>query len=262
MPDDFTPTATLLSDMIRIDGYALSPEDVAVGEDLILTLAWQPTAELPPQTALFVHLLSGDGQLYGQQDLPARPQAEGLTLTQFRISAQFGAYPGPYQLAVGAYAAEPFLDEAGVPRTTLTDIAVTAAPYPPATNHPLPRTLLDSMGRKLAGYDWDQTLSGQPRLYLHWQQDGGYVSEVSDSTAVTLPPFRGPWGIARRDWSDVLTPANSHYVPLGQGIIWTGTGLAPDQALQAGQDLVLKQDFLSSRPVLRDQTVSVRLMFL
>ena len=107
MPDDFTPTATLLGGMIRIDGYALSAEDVAVGEDLILTLAWQPTAELPPQTALFVHLLGGDGQLYGQQDLPARPQADGLTLTQFRISPPVWRLSGAYTIAAGAYAAEP-----------------------------------------------------------------------------------------------------------------------------------------------------------
>jgi hypothetical protein len=260
LPPDFTPMSILLGDLIQIEGYALSTAEVATGEELVLTLAWQPTGELAPETALFVHLLSGDGRLYGQQDLPAHAQPEGLTLTQFRIVPQFGAYPGSYTLAAGAYAREPLPDEAGAPRTTLATIAVTPTLYPPATNNPLRRTLLDSMQRKLVGYDWDQTIVGRPRLYLHWQQNGGYVSEVIDDTAVTLPPFSGPWGIARSDWSGVLTPANSHYVPLGQGIVWTGTGLSPDQALQSNENLVLTQSFLSSRPVLRDQTVSVRLI--
>lgn len=260
LPDHFTATSIVLGGLLQIDGYALSPTNVAVGEELVLTLAWRPTAELSPETALFVHLLGGDGRLFGQQDLPARPQPEGLTLTQFRISPQFGAYPGSYTLAAGAYAGEPLPDESGALRTTVATIMVTPALHPPATNNPLARTLLDSMQRRLVGYDWDQSIAGRPRLYLHWQQDGGYVSEVVDGTAVIPSPYRGPWGVARRDWSDVLTPTDSNYVPLGQDIIWTGTGLSPEQALQPGQKLVLRQDFLSSRPVLRDQTVSVRLI--
>jgi hypothetical protein len=113
---------------------------------------------------------------------------------------------------------------------------------------------------RLLGYDWDQTLPGRPRLYLHWQTAAGYETEVRDGQAGSLPPYNGPWGVASGRWSRVTQPANGQYVPLGQGVVWHGDVLDETQPLDPGQNLTLYQHFLSSRAVLRDYAVSVRLI--
>ena len=261
LPDHFTALDINLGAALALRGYQLVPGQYSAGQELVLTLAWLPLAPLPPGTTLFLHLLDADGRLRGQQDLPARPQPEGLTLTQFRLTPHAGTTPGPYTLVVGAYAAEPLPDADGRPRTPLTSLELGAMPFGPATQHPLNRQLLDSLGRVLAGYDWDRTLPDQPRLYLHWRQDRGYVTEVVDGPPPELPPYHGPWGVARDNWTAVTTPPSAgHYVPFGAGIVWLGEGLDPARPLAPGEELVLTAHFQSGRPVLRDYAVSTRLI--
>ena len=49
------------------------------------------------------------------------------------------------------------------------------------------------------------------------------------------------------------------YVPLGQGIVWSGPLLA-QETVNAGETLRLRQRFHSSRPLVRDLAVSLRLV--
>ena len=55
---------------------------MAPGETAVLTVAWQPAGGDPPPLSLFAHLIDGEGRLWAQQDVSARPQGEGLTLTR------------------------------------------------------------------------------------------------------------------------------------------------------------------------------------
>jgi hypothetical protein len=113
---------------------------------------------------------------------------------------------------------------------------------------------------RLVGYDWDNTLD-TPRLYLHWQTEQGYQTEVRDDISpdgCALPPYFGPWGITKNN-QQITNNQQQIYVPFGQGIIWTGEKF--DQSpLSSLQELTLRQTFHSSRPVLRDLVVSVRLI--
>jgi len=260
LPEGFTSLSLSLGDAIKVMGYVLDTDNVEIGEAALMTIAWQAVGEIPPGTALFAHLVSEDGRLVGQHDVPARPQETGLTLTQFRVAPQIGVFPGTYTLEIGAYADQPLLGSASSARTALTTITVTENGFPWATKNALRRTLVDSERATLVGYDWDQTIPKEPRLYLHWKRGEVYASQVVDEAAVELPPYQGPWGVASQNWSGVLSPAQGQYVPFGQGIVWTGGGLPEIGGVQSGQQLVLYQRFLSSNPVLRDQAVSVRLI--
>ncbi|MBK8985552.1 MAG: DUF2723 domain-containing protein [Chloroflexi bacterium] len=256
LPPEFMPLDLALGDAVQIAGYVINHTAVTVGQEAILTLAWQATANFQPPISLFAHLVGSDGRLYAQQDVTVTPQPIGLSLTQFRLTPRPGAQPGDYALLIGAYGAEPLLTAVGDARTPIATLPVTAVPRPPFSQNPVRHPLANG-SRVLVGYDWDNTLPGQPRLYLHWQTEVGFVSETAVS-GDSLPDLYGAWGILRRGW---LPPANAaqHYVPLGQGIVWTG-GLLPAGPFAAGAPLTLRQAFAASTPVTADLVASVRLI--
>jgi hypothetical protein len=261
LPDGYVPLELKLDNSIQLLGYKLAAGEIEIGRELLVTVAWQPLEGLQPGTNLFAHLASSyTGDLYAQQDVPALAQAQGITLTQLRLTPRLGTLPGKYTLLVGAYGAGPLLNEKGEPRTTLATLGVSSQAHAQATLHPLRRTIAGERDLRLLGYDWDHTLPERPRLYLHWQTEQGFETEVREGEAGSLPPYSGPWGVASNRWSWVTRPANGQYVPLGQGLVWHGDLLDETQPLYAGQNLTMYQHFLSSRPVLRDHAVSVRLI--
>jgi hypothetical protein len=229
---------------------------------MMLTLAWESDADAEG-FSLFAHLVGPDGRLYAQHDQAVNGRDYGLTLAQFILTPAFGAAPGDYSIMVGAYNPEPLPDQNGESRTPITNLTVTAMSSPPYTANPVYRTV--PSGRpllRLVGYDWDHTLD-TPRLYLHWQTEQGYQTEVRDGIApdnLNLPEWFGPWGILRENIIPDDNP-NSQYVPFGQGIVWhrSGTTGFPGTA-SSGQRLTLRQPFYSSGPVMRDLVVSLRLV--
>ena len=260
LPAGYTPLDQQLGATVRLLGYKLEKSAAHLSDETLLNLAWQPLAELDPQTALFAHLSGSDGRLAAQQDLPAHPQPQGITITQFRLTPHLGAQPGQYTLLVGAYDPEPLLTPDGQERTPLTTLSLSPNSQPQATLNTLRRSVPGPEKRQLIGYDWDNTLPGRQRLYLHWRSALGYQTEVRDNNAGTLPPYAGPWGILTDRWTRVTRPATGHYIPFGQGIVWRGDPLDSSQSLTAGQSLTLAQHFLSSQPLMRDYAVSVRLI--
>ncbi|MCI0398622.1 MAG: hypothetical protein L0322_27350, partial [Chloroflexi bacterium] len=261
LPAGYQPLDLSLGDTIQLLGYHLEQAGAEIGRETILTLAWRPTASLPESLSLFAHLVGQDSQLYAQDDPPTHLQPAGLTLTRFRLTPRPGTPLGPLSVMVGARGTDPLLDPAGQPRTAIATLAVTAMSWPPFTHHPLYRTVPG--GRpllRLIGYDWDNTLPGWPRLYLHWQTEQGYQTEVHDPgpDSFELPAWFGPWGLEIRRSQLHNRPAE-HYVPFGQGIVWTGRLLPPCSPAPL-LPCPLSQFFHSSRPVLRDLVVSVRLV--
>jgi hypothetical protein len=114
---------------------------------------------------------------------------------------------------------------------------------------------------RLVGYDWDDTVPGRVRLYRHWQTEAGYQTEVLDLSGEQppLPTYVGPWGVLVEN--DTLFPqVEQSYVPLGEGLVWTGEAAWTIGLFRPGQALLLEAYFAASRPVLSDLIVSVRLV--
>lgn len=267
LPGGYITTTLLLGETVQIAGYHLQPTEVAIGQETNLTVAWSRLGELPPGTTLFVHLVAEDGSLLAQADVALRPQTNGLTLTPFPLIPRPGAVPGSYTIMLGAYqysleGLQTLPDATGQARTPLTTLHVTAMTQPPFTRNPVYRTV--PSGRpllRLVGYDWDFTLP-EPRLYLHWQTEQGYQTEVRDGAAALtpiLPEFRTAWG--RWQPMTLLPPdERTHYVPFGDGLIWLGDGLPVDIAFAPRQSIMLPQWFTASQPILRDYHLSVTLI--
>jgi hypothetical protein len=255
LPPEFTPLDLTLGETLRITGYALNQTAVAIGQEAILTLAWQPVANPQSPISLFAHLVGADGRLYAQQDLPATPQPDGLTLTQFRLTPRPGALPGDYAVLIGAYGAEPLATAVGDTRAAIATLPVTAVPRPPFSQNVTFRPAADQ-SRTLVGYDQDNTLAGQTRLYLHWQTAAGYVTEIDAGGGI--PKLLGAWGVTGEPWVPP-TDSTTHYVPLGQGIVWTG-GMMAETAVTPGESLTLRQEFAAGAPITSDLVTSVRLI--
>lgn len=259
LPGDFSEEDLALGDAIRIIGYKVDKPEVRLTDEVVLTLAWEPIDSLEDGATLFAHLVAVDGSLAGQQDIAVQTREEGITFTQFRLAPLPGMQPGQYQIMAGAYGLEPYLAADGSPRTAVSTVQINSSDFAPATNNPLQRQLLDGSGHRLAGYDVDNTLSDRSRLYLHWQSADGYSSEVFDNTIPVLPSFSGPWGIPSSRWQFLSRTKPANYVPLGQGIVWTGSSSIPAN-IEPGQGLTIRHSFLSTAPVLSDQVMSMRLI--
>lgn len=257
VPADFIPLDVTLGGALRLLGYRISQQVIEIGAETAVTLAWEPVANLPTPLSLFVHLVSAEGGLIGQDDRPAHPQTAGITLTQFWLTPRPGAQPGTHTISVGAYTSDPLLDEADNSRTAVASLTLQAMQRPPFTTQPLYRPLADGT-RILVGYDWDTTLPGQKRLYLHWQTPAGFVTEIRDNVPpqeLALPPYVGAWGLPQPAWDLAAGWENGRYVPLGQGVVWLDGALSRQDS-----PVRLPQTFGSSRPMTRDLVVSVRLI--
>ena len=225
------------------------------GQEAVITIAWRAAGSVPAEATLFMHAVGEDGVLYAQDDRPARA-AEGITLTQFRLTPRLETPIGELTVFVG-------LSSDGI-RQPLTTLRVNHDYITPLTRNPVDRRLFNSLGTVLVGYDWDHTLEGRDRLYLHWAGGSidGYWSTVVDDAAIAaldLPPYRGAWGVPVRQWRFPRGQDGGHYVPLGAGIVWTGGGLEGISAAP-GDSFTLGQQFHSGRPINRDYVVSVRLV--
>jgi hypothetical protein len=249
VPEHFTPLNETLGENIQLLGYQLDKPQTEIWQETMLTLAWQPISQYPhTPISLNTHLISPDGRSYAQSDQTITPQPEGITLTQFRLTPRPGTPPGDYAIHIGS-------GEASTPISTLT---VTPMSQPPVTQHPVYRTAV-AENRRLIGYDWDDTLPGLRRLYLHWQMADGYVTEVVDGETA-VPMLSGPWGVVSKQWA-VNSEQWQNYIPLGSGLVWVGTLISNLQSpISPENSYDLPQQFTTNHPILRDYVVSTRLV--
>jgi hypothetical protein len=263
LPDEFVGTELYLEDAIAIVGYHLDLRRARIGRPLLLTLAWQPIEDAKTPGKMFAHLVGADGAIVAQEDPPASARADGLTLTQFRLTPRPGTLPGEYDILIGAYEVDGQAATEPSPRTHLASVSISPMTYPPVTLHPTTRFLSGERSSvALFGYDWDYTLSRSGRLYLHWMTEAGYVTEVRHEVAsdsFTLPEHVGPWGIVV-EGAEIRGHGNTSYVPFGEGIVWTGAQWDGTEALSPGQVVWLRQTFESGLPISRDIATAVRLV--
>ena len=251
LPDNFIPLALTFNEQTQILGYRLVQPEVEIGQEAQLTLAWQ-SDEITP---FFVHLLDETSNIMAQEDIQAIPQSEGISFTQFHLTPRQG--PGDFTLRLGS----------GSQFAEIGQLLVLPASLPFATKNPVYRPIDEGQSTTvLIGYDWDTTLTGQTRLYLHWENEAGTWSSTYDNLSSTelaalLPTTQGPWGLPQSGWTIPKPAENAHYVPLGQGVVWTGNSLTglPDE-LFPGHEYPLPVQFINGRPLLRDYVVSTRLV--
>ncbi len=253
LPNSYTPSNQPLNN-IQLLGYQLTPTTTEIGQKSILTIAWQPNLQSPipnPQSPIpfFAHLIGPDGRLVAQSDTNSIPQAEGISFTQFQLTPRPGALPGEYNIRLGS----------GDAQLDLTTLNVVPMRRPLATQNTRYRIDVEN-GRTLIGYDWDNTLPDQARLYLHWQTKAGYITETRDTPPNDLPTYLGPWGLPSNNWSTLQNNKPSNYIPLGQGIIWTGSPISQPIPSPQSPISTLPQTLRASTPVQRDLVVSVRLI--
>jgi mannosyltransferase len=105
------PLRANLGKQVRLLGYALSAEQVAPGETLLLTLYWQTLAPMDKRYTVFTHLLDATEQIQAQMD--SEPEGGGLptdrwTVGQviqdnYALTVSADAVPGPHVIEVGMY---------------------------------------------------------------------------------------------------------------------------------------------------------------
>lgn len=262
LPPGFIPANSALGETISVLGYRLETDNIEPGEAAVLEVAWRPLAEIDPGTSLFVHLLDTGGQLVGQDDRQA-VAADGLTISQFRITPRLSASIGMATLLIGATSPAAQAGETGDSREELAQIELIENHNRPYTRNQVYRATVESQPETLIGYDRDRTLPDRVRLFLHWQTGlGTYRTDVFDHATIdtlSLPAYRGPWGVAVDTWSFPRERGGTHYVPFGQGIVWTGEAMTEINPLP-DETITLNQIFQSTQALNRDYVVSARLI--
>jgi hypothetical protein len=171
LPEHLTPRAADFGEGIRILGYRLETTELAPGETARLTLAWTTDRPLARDTSTFAQLLGPTG-VVGQRDLVQR--AGEVLPGEVRVDAYdlpvlLHAAPGEYTLITGFYFTTPGgwqrLRTGGADHLALATLLLRPATTPATTLHPL--NVRYANGLRLQGVDYDQTLPGQTRLYLH-----------------------------------------------------------------------------------------------
>lgn len=172
-PSHLTPNEALVGGVIRILGYELDDASPAPGGNISLRVYWTPLQALEADYSSFVQLL-GPAGVVGQEDI-AQPTRTYLP-NEVRVDAY--SFPlllqtvsGTYRLITGFYTVQggqwSRLSTAEGDFVTLQEVTVRAASAPPPSLHPQSRAWAN--GLRLVGVDADRSITGQVRLYLHWQ---------------------------------------------------------------------------------------------
>ncbi|MBN1642464.1 MAG: DUF2723 domain-containing protein [Anaerolineae bacterium] len=309
VPAELTPVEARLTaqaDRVRLLGFRLrSPAQVRPGDEIAVDLAWQPTVPLARGYAFTVQLVGADGAPQGQHDLrhdaaPSYTPGE-VRVDRYRISVFPTAAPGPYALRASVYYTR---DDGAWQRMTLPDggdvvplaaIEVHAAALPPVSAHAQRQGVRG--GPVLVGVDYDDSVPGQRRVYLHWEGSaqpavarlyagerliaqgvvpasarGGYLTTALDGPpemrdlrlslygAEGQAPLRwiGPWGLPLR--ASIALPragAREHHLSFGGKLALSGLDYGSGGT--EGGEVRVALRFVGLRPIVSDYVVSVRI---
>ena len=247
------PSDIRFGDQLSIIAFDYTQESPESGETLHIDLAWQASEEI----ILSVKIFGPPWQPYAQQDLHLRPQPDGLTRTRFHLTPRLGAPLDTHTILVTASQPDgiPLVLADGNTAATLTTFQLEPSSWPPITRTPLYSNqirALGGQGRHIIGYDWDNTISGQSRLFIHWRlEDGRYWTETHDSNDPN-PTLYG---------RSFPNPGDTHYVPFASGIVWLGnTPRLETVPLIPNLTLRTDQQFAVNRPLQRDYAIATRLV--
>jgi hypothetical protein len=176
---------------IGVLGYSLELETVTAGGTTTLVLAWRSDQALMQNLTSFVQVLGPEG-VVGQDDqlhLAGELGKGQVQVDRFTIPLLPHALPGKYQVIVGFYTnqngtIQRLLSE-GQDAVALSELDVIAGSSPLPTRHHL--AISWANGVNLYGYDMDNSITGQTRLYLH-------ISITSMDNGFGLPEPRATIG--------------------------------------------------------------------
>ena len=172
LPERIEEAEAIFGQGIRLLGFQLESEQLAPGETVSLRVYWQSLSPLDRDYSSFVQLLGPNG-VVGQDDIVHRSSEYlpgEIRVDAYRFPTLLHTLPGEYRLITGFY----YIVEGGWRRLSvqgsdyvaLTNIRVQAAQGSAVTLHP--RHEHYANGLQLAGIDYDRSVPGQTRLYLHW----------------------------------------------------------------------------------------------
>jgi len=198
LPAEAERLSATFGDCIQLEGLSLETRMLSPGENVQLCLYWRPLHSLTRNYTAFVQLLGPRG-VVGQGDISHRaaacPPGE-LQADAFRFPILLHTSPGTYRLIAGFYYTTEEgwkrLPVAGQDYLDLGEIQVQPAQRVPATLHPWER--LFSQGLVLRGVDFDTSIKGSMRVYLHWQR-------IANSNRA------GPWRVSLAQGERTLASA-------------------------------------------------------
>ena len=184
-PGDVVKLDATFEGKIQLLGYRLPEDRVPSGQPLYLDLYWQPLVELDGNYSFFVHLVGDGGRVLGQMDVThdmAGFQAGEVSVDRYEIQVLPTTPSGSYQLIAGVYITLPeggwqrLTTEEGAETVFLAEVEVVSPTLRPVTLHPLHQPFSNEL--TLVGVDYDTSLEGARRVYLHWHrfgtEDGDY----------------------------------------------------------------------------------------
>ena len=166
-----------LGDVVRLAGYDLSARSPRPGEELLVSLYWEPLRPLGVEYHSFVHLIDGTGQPVAQSDhqpggifYPSTLWQPGEQLRDnHTVTMPDSTLPGVYRLLVGLYAlaADGSLLPLGEP-VVAGQVAVKdrIQTEPGAISHPATANFDGQI--ELLGYDTARQ-PGKLSVTLHWR---------------------------------------------------------------------------------------------
>ena len=179
VPGDVVRLDAIFEGKIRLLGYRLPEDSVPSGHSLYLDLYWQPIVELGGNYSFFVHLVGDGGQVLGQMDvthdMAGFEPGEGA-VDRYEIQVLPTTPSGAYQLIAGVYITLPeggwqrLATDEGSETVLLAEAEVVPPALRPITLHPLHQPF--ASGLALIGVDYDTSLEGPRRVYLHWHRFG------------------------------------------------------------------------------------------
>jgi hypothetical protein len=169
---------TVFDGRIRFAGYELGDKTLSPADNLTVYLIWQPAVQLDRDHSFFVHLVDETGAVLGQGDVThpaARYEVGQVLLDEYRIPLLPTVKPGRYRLIAGTYITlgdgswHRLTTEDGRDAMLLGEVEVEPLAAASMTLRQMHRPFAG--GYTLVGADYDRSVAGQLRLYLHWRTD-------------------------------------------------------------------------------------------
>jgi hypothetical protein len=222
-----------------------------------------------------------------------------VLVDRYQFPVYLTAAPGSYRLIVGVYLTfddgswQRLETEDGSDTIALTEIAVQPSVRSPVTLHRLNQPFVD--GPTLVGVDYDDTVLGERRVYLHWSvcdrpllarlysgeqvvaqgsvpgdERGGYVTialdvpsgandlsiALSRADASVPVPGRAAWGARYTQPVPLASPqSHPHYLPFGGKLALIGWSAPGSWAAEEKERVCAR--FLGLQPIVRDYVISV-----
>ncbi len=280
LPTGMTKLAERFGDHWLLRGYHADTRNAVPGDAINVEAAWQTNGP-PEDITFFVQLLRADGVLYGQADQSFSHKnynRDDLMQQRYTLSVSAPAQPGEYALVAGVVKPDGvrYTQPGGAEFIQLGTITISPRPAPPPTTR---RTR--NIGSTLYGYDFDATLPGEFRLFLHWRlekQPQEYVVWLQGSpfqtvtlpagegyltTTTDLPAHADNLQIVRGNGTPALLsvrlddPAPSNrYVPLGGALVLTRAQTRAEDDGSLRVDLTWQ----AARPLTEDDIIKVDLI--